>query len=522
VKSIIVPERQTILIPAKYQEVKQKVLDVKDFEFAGKQLLRIKHTLDNTVILNEMGFEIPSPILYYYDFPKAEGRHDPRPHQITSCAFHTLNRQSFNLSQPRTGKTLTGLWTFDYLRSIGKVKKLLIFTTLSTVTSVWINEVYKTFMDLGVVGVTGTYEDKLKALSQDVDIYVTNHDSVKTLEAEFVKRKDFDMIIWDEADNLTNSSSAMWKSFRKVIKPNQYVILATGTPTGENRPTDAWALAKLISPDRVPKYFGAFREKVMHQVSEYKWVPKKEANSVVYEVLQPAICFEKKDVLQLEEVTFAREQADLSPEQTQMFNEIKKEMVSEYDGKTVTAVNAADKILKLAQILLGVYKTGEDEYTTIPCRPRVDKILEIIGRTPHKAIVFLPFTGALRHYTEEISKHYSCEFVDGSVSGNKRTKIFHAFQNYDHPHVLIAHPKTTAHGLELSRADKIIWAGPVHSGRQYLQACERINSSKQENAMFTYLVGSHSIEWGIYDRLEQKKLTQAELLKMYKEVVREG
>jgi hypothetical protein len=46
----------------------------------------------------------------------------------------------------------------------------------------------------------------------------------------------------------------------------------TGTPC-PNDPTDAWALAKLVSPERVPKFFGGFKRQTMYQVSQFKWVP---------------------------------------------------------------------------------------------------------------------------------------------------------------------------------------------------------------------------------------------------------
>lgn len=523
-KHVLVPEKQLLVVSSRFKDSLPHGAKFKTFNHNGKELLKVKHNVQNTIALNKAGFEIDSPILHYYNFPPAEGKYPPRPHQVTSCAFHTLNKKSFNLSEPRTGKTLTCLWTYDYLKSQSLVDKLIIFTTLSTVSSVWAKAVFNTVSHLTPSAVMGTPEKKREALSLDVDIYILNHDSCKSLENEIkslLKKHPKTMIVWDEADNLTNASTAMWKSFRKQFEMVPYGILATGTPTGENRPTDAWALAKLVNPDNVPKYFGRFREETMYQITQYKWVPRKGANEAVFKALQPAICFKKDDVLDLKKPNFINLPVDLTEEQTKMFKTMKQDMVSEYEGEVITAIQASDKLTKLLQILLGSYKVEENEYRTIPCEPRVQAIVDLIKSTPNKAVVFSPFKGALRYYYKEISKHFSCAYVDGDVTGKKRNDIFHDFEEYDHPHVLFAHPKTTAHGLELARADKIIWNGPPHSGRQYLQACERINSSKQKNEMYTYHIGAHKIEWDIYDKLTSKKFNQKELLEMYKALLTE-
>ncbi len=114
-KSIIIPSKKSIIIPAKHDIIKQHIVGVKSFEFGGRELLQVKDTLENVLILNGLGWDIESPVLRYYDFPKVSGKYDPMPHQLEAVAFHTLNKKSFNLSEPRTGKTYTLLWYFDYL-----------------------------------------------------------------------------------------------------------------------------------------------------------------------------------------------------------------------------------------------------------------------------------------------------------------------------------------------------------------------------------------------------------------------
>jgi SNF2 family DNA or RNA helicase len=300
------------------------------------------------------------------------------------------------------------------------------------------------------------------------------------------------------------------------------VILATATPTGQGNPTDAWALAKIVDPTRVPRYFGAFRRLTMQQITQFKWIPLQNSSQTVFEALQPAFRVKKRDVLKdLPPVTTQRLQCELTEEQTRMYKEMKRDMQMEYKNGTVQAVNGADKIGKCLQVLLGVYKIGEDEYQTIDCQPRIDLILDCIKKASKKTIIFMGYKGSLKHYCREIKKHYTADFVDGDVDKNARDKIFYEFQHSAHPQVLLAHPKTCAHGLEFSCADTIIWPGPIHSGRQFTQACERNASIAQDSDMTIYYIGASPLEWKIFDGLENKKDINNNVLELYRQVVEE-
>ena len=52
--------------------------------------------------------------------------------------------------------------------------------------------------------------------------------------------------------------------------------MMTGTPASQS-PVDAYGLAKLVSPDRVPRFKGAWQEKVMLKITQFKWINKPDA-----------------------------------------------------------------------------------------------------------------------------------------------------------------------------------------------------------------------------------------------------
>jgi hypothetical protein len=88
----------------------------------------------------------------------------------------------------------------------------------------------------------------------------------------------------------------------------------TGTPT-PNAPTDAWAQCKLISPTRVPKYWGAFRDQVMKQQGPFKWVPRDSALEITKQAMQPSIRFSREDCIDLPPTMYQTREVALTHEQ---------------------------------------------------------------------------------------------------------------------------------------------------------------------------------------------------------------
>ena len=164
----------------------------------------------------------------------------------------------------------------------------------------------------------------------------------------------------------------------------------TGSPT-PNAPTDAWAQCKLVTPDNttVPKYFSAFRDRVMRQLTQFKWAARPDANDVIYQMMQPAIRFSLDDCTDLPEQMFITREAELTLEQKKAYKDMLSKLATEYAGGQILAVNEAIKANKLIQIACGVaYGTGGEE-VVIPSKPRMDVLKEIIEESEGKVIVFV-------------------------------------------------------------------------------------------------------------------------------------
>lgn len=289
----------------------------------------------------------------------------------------------------------------------------------------------------------------------------------------------------------------------------------TATPC-PNAPTDAWALARLVDPSRVPTYFGQFKNLTMRQMSTYKWAPKPGSEKIAFKVLQPAVLYKKKDCLDLPPVVTTQRSAQMTKDQTTMFKEMRLAAVLEAMDQRITAVNAADKINKLRQLLCGVVKnTDTGEYVTVDYKHRLDLLLECIQEANAKVIVVVPFKGIIADLAKKVEPHYSCAVLNGDVPAKKRREIINEFKQLEHPHVLLCHPKVMAHGLNLTEADTLIFYAPIYSNDEALQVVERFNRAGQTRKMTVVRMGAHPLEWAIYKMLDERQENQSSILDLY-------
>jgi SNF2 family DNA or RNA helicase len=197
---------------------------------------------------------------------------------------------------------------------------------------------------------------------------------------------------------------------------------------------------------------------------------------------------------------------------------LKATMVAEAKaGIQVTAVNAADKIGKLRQILCGSIKVDE-EYVDLDHAPRFKVLLEAIEGASAKVLVVAPFKGIVRALEKSLAEHYSVGTLNGDVSPNARNRIINEFKMGPDPHILLCHPKVMSHGLNLTEADTLIFYAPIYSNDEFQQVTERFNRAGQKNKMTIVRMAAHPLEWEIYKLIDNRKAGQNSILNLYKVV----
>lgn len=518
------PQKALVLNPAVPEMLCNLLPMAKAFPYRGHTLYAVPHDVDVVRLLRNVGVMAPSPILHQYPWP---GRFKPFEAQRATSAFLTLNPRSFCLNDMGTGKTMSVMWAFDYLRSIGKRKRMLVVAPLSTLERTWGDTIFTNFPHLTFTVLHGSRERRLKLLASPFDVYIVNHDGLEVIAPGLYEeitsgksttinqlRPDIDVVALDEIAVLRNSGTDRYKTTANICVPLERVVWGlTGTPI-PNEPTDAWAQIKLVDPTRVPKYFGRFRDMTMRKITTYKWIAKPDALETVQKFMQPAIRFSRADCVDLPPTLYQTRHIPLTDHQKKVYEQIRTQMKSEALEGTVRAVNEADKLMKLVQVAAGAVYTTEGEVVDIDNAGRLAELFEIIEQAQGKVIVFVPFIAALKSLHAKISAKYPTELVYGGTSKNDRDTAFWRFSNLpaSESGVLLANAAAMSHGLTLTEANTVVWWAPHVSSDIFDQANHRIIRPGQVLNTFIIMLEGSPVERKIYARLQERQNTQGLLL----------
>lgn len=493
-----------------------------------KWWLLVPHTVEHCMMLKNLDarLKVPSPIQYYYDWPRSYKITQPFVAQKETAAFLTLNPRAHVHNSLGTGKSLAALWAWDYLNREGLAQRLLVVAPLSTIERTWADAVFDNFTATrSAVVLYGTRQRRLQLLDMEADVYIINHDglTVAGMLDALAKRPDIDTIVFDELSQAArNATTARWKAFNQLANRqniNRRVWGLTGTPI-PNAPTDAYAQAKLITPDKMRGVtYVRFRGQVMYQTGPFTWVPRPNATDTVFELLQPSIRFTMESCTDLPATLYSYRHAQLSPKQQRAYEEMLKRLVAEFDNNgeitTVSAVNEAVKLSKLIQIACGAVYDQDGRVIDVEGTERMEIVQEIVDEAEGKVIVFCPFRSVLAKLADFLKAPSA--IIHGSVSKTNRDEIFQAFQNGSHLRVLIAQPSTMSHGLTLTAANTIVWFAPVTSADTYTQANGRIARPGQTRTTHVIHIEGTPAERRLYSRLEKKQQIQGLLLQLVEE-----
>lgn len=515
---LIVEDKKAIVLKLKNPErVLQVIPSAKVVTHNDEQYVEVPHRMDETRVLRNMGISAPSPVRHYYRWP---GRFKPFKAQVDTTEFMTLNPRAYVLNDMGTGKTVSTLWAYDYLRSIGKAKKLLVVAPLSTLDPTWGNTIFNNFMHLSCVVLHGSREQRFELLKMDVDIYIINHDGIKVsgFTEALAARDDITHVVVDELASFRNARTDRWEVINNICNKQheRSVWGLTGTPT-PNEPTDAWGQCKLLTPANITPYYGKFRDQVMTQINTYRWVARPDAVTTVMTAMKPAIRFKRDECVDLPPVLFETRHVDMSPQQAKAYKQMLTTLRMEADAGQILASNEAIKAGKLLQIACGVVYDDNGEEFVMPATERISVVEEIIENAGAKVIIFIPFKGALNHVAERLAEKWETEVIHGGVSKHKRDDVFQRFQDPKSDlRVIVAQPVAMSHGLTLTEANTIIWFAPVHSNETFQQAIARISRPGQVRNQLIVMIEGTEIERRIYKRLQHREKVQGTLLDMIK------
>lgn len=317
-----------------------------------------------------------------------------------------------------------------------------------------------------------------------MQIGVINYDLIFR-RPELLKIK-FDTIMLDESSMIQNDSAKRTKAIMKLQTDN--VILLSGTPTGgkyENLYSQLRLLGWKISKKQ---YWSEFIETRLIETGGFK-IPivtgYKNIGRLKRKMRQYGCNFLKTDeVFDIPAQTFT----DISVQTSRDYRKFVKTKIATVDGREFVGDTTLTDMLYQRQ-LCGAYN-GD----------KLKAFEDLLESTSDRLIVFYNFTAELKALTD-ICKKYKRPASE--VNGG--TKDLAAYEDKPDSVTLIQY-QAGAMGLNLQKANKIVYFTPPLSSELYEQSKKRTHRIGQERPCFYYrLICKNSIEGRIYDTLEMRQ-----------------
>lgn len=477
----------------------------------------VKWTFDNVDALTKLGIKkVPSLITRDY---KWSGRFTPMAHQRETAGFIVNNQRCFVFLEQGLGKTASAAWAADYLLNEGKIKRVLVVCPLSIMKAAWQRDLFAVVPHRSVGIAHGSAKTRKEVITGKYQFVIINFDGLEVVEDE-LRAGGFDMIIVDEANAFKNPQTRRFKCFKKLLNPDTRLVMMTGTPAAQS-PEDAYGLAKLVCPHRVPPFQSGWRDIVMQKINMFTWIPRPKAKELVHQALQPAIRYTKEECLDLPDIMYMTREVPLTAQQQKYYEMLRKQMLIQAAGEEVSAVNAAAKLNKLLQISTGCVYSDDGSVLNFDVTNRLNELVSVIDESSNKVIVFAPFTHTIDMIQEHLTKNkITNAVINGAVTANKRGKIFEQFQDTPNPRVLIIQPQAAAHGVTLTAADTVVWFGPTSSVETFLQANARAHRNGQKNKVTVVMLQGSPAEEKTYTMLNKKIDSHYSTVDLYNDIIK--
>jgi SNF2 family DNA or RNA helicase len=439
-----------------------------------------------------------------------------RAHQVVGGDWLWDKQRSSLWAHPGMGKTTICYNLFDTMKLCGSnFFPVLVVGPLAVARDVWPDEQRKwsNFAGLSVIPIIGSVAHRMHALQLRGDIYTVNYENLEWLVGYFGDRWPFRTVVADESTKLRGYRSKRGTKRARALatvahKTGRWINL-TGTPSPHGLES-LWGQQWFVDQGhRLGRTYTDFLKRwfVVDQYTQ-EVQPRVSAREEIYALLaDSAMALRAEDWLDVLKPEYIQRHVKLPPDAQVLYRQMEQKFWVEMPEEKIVAWNAAVKSNKLIQMASGsVYdKEGDDHFIHDAKVEALEDLYEELGEN---LLVVCHF----KFDWTRILKRFPFARV---YKGKQEEDDW----NSDKIRMLLVHPKSAGHGLNLQYGGRAVcFFTNTWDLELRLQVLERIGPARQLASGFNRvvliydLIAQQTLDENVLDRLEGRVSEQDALM----------
>ena len=314
------------------------------------------------------------------------------------------------------------------------------------------------------------------------------------------------MLVVDESSRIKTPGAKRTKVITKFAKDVKYKRIMTGTPVTKG-PEDVYSQFKFLGPFILgyDSYY-SFRARycVMGGYENRQIVSYNNVDELTNSIEGHSFRVLKKDCLDLPEKIYQRHPVELSKNQRKLYDQLRKDFVTELEGEHLSAPEAITRLLRMQQIICGWFPTEEGGMEIDEKNTRLTALIDLLPDIECKVIIWARFKRDIKAIGEALGDKAVSYY--GEVSNDDREIAVDRFQNDPKVRYFIGQPQSGGIGLTLTAAECAIYYSnsfDLETRMQSEDRCHRIGT--KNNVTYIDFESPKTIDTKIINALREKK-----------------
>jgi SNF2 family DNA or RNA helicase len=390
------------------------------------------------------------------------------------------------------GKTVITLTSLAHLIRTSFLRGVIIVAPIRVIRLVWRQEAAKWqhLNHLRFSMVTGTKDQRTRALLRPADVYMINYENLgwlgETLQTYFVKKDKplpFNGMVWDEISKCKNSATNRVKAVKKILDKFDWITGLTGTPASNGYKDLHGQFLVVDKGERLGVSKTQFKTRFYRKIGPYKEVAYEDTEDTIKKLIGDiTLEMSAEDYNPLPDLIVNNIEIEMPDSLRARYEKMEKEFFLVLDsGKEVEAFNQAALTNKCLQFSNGAMYPVAGMPLWEPVHDlKLEALEDIIDDANGSPILCAYAYRSDAARIMEKFKHLDPINLTECKSETSLTNAMHRWKTGD-CQLMIGHPASMGHGIDGLQANGhiLVWYGLNWSLDLYEQFNARVRRQGQ-------------------------------------------